>query len=181
MKQPLSFFQQMCPTEAALKKLNQTTLLFVWPLESDKASSGIRVKLKTRRAAATPAPHLQVFGVSVNQHLNIETLLFLRSAGYHLLLSSRRHLCPQLQQSLTESLEKTRMEEMLPMKDRINLMVATSFCSQYIIREFHRDCFLAPTHLGLTLCSHKTGKYPKKLLYHARAKCARTVVEGMLV
>ncbi len=49
--------------------------------------------------------HLQFFGVFVNQHLYVETFLFLCSAGYDLLLRRRRHLRPQLQQSLTESLK----------------------------------------------------------------------------
>lgn len=38
--------------------------------------------------------HLQVFGVSVNQQLHIESLLFLCSTGYDLLLCCSRHLGP---------------------------------------------------------------------------------------
>lgn len=52
--------------------------------------------------------HLQVFGVFVKQHLHIESLLFLCSAGDDFLLRCGRHLCPQLQQDLTESLNKRR-------------------------------------------------------------------------
>lgn len=48
--------------------------------------------------------HLQVFGLSVNQQLHIERLLFSCSTGDDLLLRCGRHLRPQLQQSSTETL-----------------------------------------------------------------------------
>lgn len=54
----------------------------------------------------TRVSHLQIFGVFVKQHLHIEILLFLCSAGNDFLLRCGRHLCPQLQQDLTESLNK---------------------------------------------------------------------------
>lgn len=48
----------------------------------------------------------QVFGVLVDHHLHIETLLFLRGVGYDLMLCGGRHLRPELQQSLAERLIK---------------------------------------------------------------------------
>ena len=55
--------------------------------------------------------YLKVFGVPVHQHLNVEALLSLSSAGDDLTLGGRRHLRPQLQQSFTESLETQQRAE----------------------------------------------------------------------
>jgi hypothetical protein len=51
--------------------------------------------------------NLEVLGMLIYQQLDIEAILSVRCIGYDLLLRMGRHLCPQRQQGLTQSLRES--------------------------------------------------------------------------